>query len=114
VKFTEVRHLAKVKIRRRKPSNPESYFETFDVPIQPGTNVLGVLNYIRENFDSSLAYYVECRHGRCAECNVVINGRVGLACMTAASGDMTIEPIKGYEVIRDLLVDTDRRIPCST
>jgi len=102
--------LAKVKIRRYKPGSSKGYVETFEVPLKPGMSVLGVLAYVRENLDSSLAYYVSCRHGRCTPgCTVTVNGQARLACLTAAKGDMTLEPVKGYAVVRDLLVDYDKK-----
>jgi fumarate reductase (CoM/CoB) subunit B len=70
---------------------------------------MGVINYVREEYDSSLAYDRSCRHGRCRDCTVVVNGRSEICCLAPATGDMTIEPIKGYEVIRDLVVNLSKR-----
>jgi len=103
--------LAKIKVRRYKPGSSKGYYETFEVPVKHGMSVLGVLAYVRENLDNSLAYYVSCRHGRCTPgCTVTVDGQARLACLTPAKGDMTLEPVKGYAVVRDLLVDYDRKI----
>ena len=101
--------MVKVRIQRCKPGNPETYYETYEVPLSPGMSVLGVLNYVREKFDSSLGYYVSCRHGRCGECTVMVNGKAKLSCLTPAKGSMTLQPIRGYEIMRDLVVDPSKR-----
>jgi succinate dehydrogenase/fumarate reductase-like Fe-S protein len=60
------------------------------------------LNYIRENLDPSLAYFINCQLGFCLRCNLRVNGKVVPACETRAEGDLTLEPVNADEVIRDL------------
>jgi succinate dehydrogenase/fumarate reductase iron-sulfur protein len=67
--------------------------------------ILGVLNYIRENLDSSLAYRYSCRYKRCGACAIMVNGEPKLACYESAEEKMVIEPLANFPVIRDLVVD---------
>ncbi len=69
--------------------------------------VLDVLAAV-ERLDPSLAYRYSCRSGLCGTCTVVIDGRAGLACQTAldpGARRITIAPLGGFPVIRDLIVD---------
>lgn len=101
----------RVKIRRFDPQvDKEPYYAEYQLPLAEGTSVLGVLKYIYENLDRSLSYYCSCRIGKCFGCWVTVNGKTQLACTTLAQGDMVIEPQKGYEVIKDLVVDRNKVI----
>jgi len=99
-----------VKIFRYDPSKDgKPRYQVYKVPLLQNMSVLGVLNYIYEEQDSSLAYYASCRFGRCGGCTLLVNGTARLACLTPASEEMTIEPLPGYKVIKDLVVDFERR-----
>lgn len=100
-----------VKVHRFNPrdKNPRSRFQSYRVPLENGMSILNVLNYIYENLDSSLAYYVSCRIGKCTGCHVKVNGKVKLICTTLATQDMTLEPLPHYKVIKDLVVDRAHR-----
>jgi succinate dehydrogenase/fumarate reductase iron-sulfur protein len=96
-----------VKIYRTHPGdNSQHRYDTFTIPYQMGQSILGVLKYIYENLDSSLAYYDSCRIGKCTGCHIRVNGKTRLACTTVANGeDLLLEPLAGFTVIRDLVVD---------
>jgi succinate dehydrogenase/fumarate reductase iron-sulfur protein len=97
-----------VKIRRFNPEKCEKfYYEEFKVPFKNGMSVLGVLNYIYENLDSSLSFYSSCRIGKCQGCHIKINGKIKIACTTIVKGDLILEPIKDSKVIKDLFVERD-------
>src|SRR5690554_4936520 len=72
--------------------------------------VLDILEHLREQ-DSTLAYRRSCREGVCGSDGMNINGKNGLACITAVDQVMagpqrlTIRPLSGMPVIRDLVVD---------
>ena len=72
--------------------------------------VLDVLEHLKANH-SDLAYRRSCREGVCGSDGMNINGKNGLACITAVSdalGDadtLTLRPLPGMPVIRDLVVD---------
>jgi len=96
---------AEVKISRFDPSVDKTpHVETYKVPLYKDIAVLGVLDYIYENIDSSLAYYQSCRGGGCGACTAIINGKPGLTCATLATEKMLIEPLKGFEIVKDLVV----------
>jgi succinate dehydrogenase / fumarate reductase iron-sulfur subunit len=69
--------------------------------------VLDALNEIREKQDSSLAYRHSCGMGICGSCGMVINRTPMLACRTQistlAKGKITIEPMYGMTVVKDLV-----------
>ena len=84
-------------------------YQTYKVPFEEGRSVLGVLKYIYENQDSSLAFYNSCRIGKCTGCHVKVNGKTRLACTTVVEEeDLLLEPMPGYRVVRDLVVDRTR------
>jgi succinate dehydrogenase / fumarate reductase, iron-sulfur subunit len=72
--------------------------------------VLDALEYLHEQ-DPTLAYRRSCREGVCGSDGMNINGKNRLACVTPVkevlgkSGDLTIRPLPGMPVIRDLVVD---------
>jgi fumarate reductase iron-sulfur subunit len=97
----------KTKIFRYTPQNgkQEGHYAVYEIPYQEGMSVLQVLDYIYENYDSSLAFYYSCRIGKCLGCFVDIDGKVKLACCTPADDNMTIGPHKKFTLIKDLMVD---------
>jgi succinate dehydrogenase/fumarate reductase-like Fe-S protein len=97
----------KVKVFRGV-GNPakDAHFDEFEVPYTIGLNVMGVLEYIYNNLDSSLSYYKSCRIGRCTGCFVRRNGKNVLSCDQAVNDeDMVIEPLPKFLLIKDLVVD---------
>ena len=98
--------VVKVRISRFDPTvDKKAYYQTYEVPLVQGMSVLDLLDYVYENIDSTLAYYdhAACRHGICAGCNLIIDGKSSLACQTLVLGDITLETPKKFEVIRDLV-----------
>ena len=82
----------------------------FEVPV-PGvtSRVLDALLYVRHHLDSTLGFRYACRAGMCGSCEVVINGKEGLACQTtvASLGTRTVSvgPLRSLPVQKDLMVD---------
>ncbi len=71
--------------------------------------VLDVLEMLKDR-DPSIAYRRSCREGVCGSDGVNMNGRNGLACITPLStaaprGKLTLRPLPGLPVVRDLVVD---------
>ncbi|MGG2041403.1 succinate dehydrogenase/fumarate reductase iron-sulfur subunit [Burkholderia gladioli] len=67
-------------------------------------DVLGKLKAI----DETLSYRRSCREGICGSDAMNINGRNGLACLTnmqALPTEITLRPLPGLPVVRDLIVD---------
>ena len=96
-----------VKVRRTPPA-PE--VETFSVEVLGGMSVFNVLERIRDNVDPSLAIPISCRIGKCDICFVKVNGKVRWACTEPATDGMLIEPAPRYVILKDLVVDLDKRI----
>lgn len=72
--------------------------------------VLDVLEMIKAQQDSSVTYRRSCREGVCGSDGLNINGKNGLACITALSevvknNKLVLRPLPGLPVIRDLVVD---------
>ena len=102
------------KILRFDPATDEEpHFETYEVPkYEVGRQTVAkVLEYIFENIDPSISYYMTCERALCNGCVAMINGKGGLLCMTETTDEVTVEPAANHRVIRDLMVvpeDEDR------
>ena len=103
--------LATVKIFRFDPTTDKSpRYDVFNVPYQ-GYTALGLVHYIRETFDGSLAYRYGCegrQANKCCACMVLINGKPSLLCEKIAESEMLIEPNPKFEVIKDLVIDFNK------
>ena len=104
-----------VSVYRYNPDvDNEPYIQDFDLEVPGGRDlmVLDVLALLKEK-DASVTYRRSCREGVCGSDGVNMNGKNGLACITplseVARGDkLTIKPLPGLPVIRDLVVDMDQ------
>ena len=80
-----------------------------DLPAGRDLMVLDVLELLKAE-DPSIAYRRSCREGVCGSDGINMNGRNGLACITPVSeaaprGKLTLRPLPGLPVVRDLVVD---------
>ena len=109
--------IVKVKIFRYNPDTDTApTYQTYEVPWQGIGNVLQLLKQIYEDMDRTLAFrYYACGYQFCNTCMMTINGKGVHACFTKvkAGDELTLEPMKGYPVIRDLVVDFGRTVPTS-
>jgi fumarate reductase iron-sulfur subunit len=103
------------KVFRYDPAcDAEPYYATYEVPkyvIIGRQTVAKVLEYIFENLDPSISFYLTCDRGICDGCAAMVNGQAELICMVETTDEVTIEPIQNHEIIRDLMVmphDDDR------
>jgi len=97
-----------VRVARYDPAVDSSpHYQTYEVPLASRMTVMDVLDYIYENLDTSLAYHshTSCHRRICARCNVKINDKPALSCHTEVLDDVTIDPLPGFKVIRDLVVN---------
>ena len=99
-----------VKIKRYDPErDAPPRWETFTVDSDPLDRVLDVIQNIKWNQDESIALRRSCAHGVCGSDAMRINGVNALACRILVrnlKGDtITLEPILGLPVIKDLIVD---------
>ncbi|WP_034408183.1 succinate dehydrogenase iron-sulfur subunit [Deinococcus murrayi] len=104
----------KVKILRYNPeTDKKPHWETYPVEAQPSDRVLDVLNYIKWYVEPSLTFRRSCGHGICGSDAMMIAGRNRLACkallrdVVKDGGTLTIEPIRGLKVEKDLLTDME-------
>jgi len=98
-----------VNVSRFNPEcDKELKFHRFEVPYDAQKTVLDSLEYIYENLDSSLAFRSACRSGCCGICALKVNGKSCLPCATYMAKKMKIEPLSGFKIIRDLVVDLER------
>ena len=102
---------------RVKRFNPDTdrkpRWQTFTVQAEPTDRVPDALHAVRWEQDGTLAFRRSCAHGVCGSDAMVINGANALACVVLvkdAGGDggtITVEPIRGLPVIKDLVVDME-------
>jgi len=93
----------KVECFRFDPERDEApRYQTYEVPVDGEMRVTDCLEYIRENIDPTLAFFINCKRGTCGRCTMRINGRPKLACLAIVEGDIRVEPVRTSDVIRDL------------
>lgn len=105
--------LMKIKLRIRR-FNPETdkkpWWGKYDVEAEPTDRVLDALHYVKWYQDGTLTLRRSCAHGICGSDAMRINGRNRLACKVLikdAGRKITVEPILGLPVIKDLVVDME-------
>ena len=84
------------------------YMQEYDIPLEPTDKMLLDALIRLKAHDDTLAFRRSCREGVCGSDAMNINGRNGLACITTVAelGDhVTLRPIPGLPIIRDLIVD---------
>jgi succinate dehydrogenase / fumarate reductase iron-sulfur subunit len=99
-----------VKVSRFNPEkDTKPHFDTFSLEADPKDRVLDVLEKIRGYQDGTLGFRRSCAHGVCGSDAMRINGRNYLACKVLIedlkTDKITVEPILGLKVIKDLIVD---------
>jgi succinate dehydrogenase / fumarate reductase iron-sulfur subunit len=99
---------------RVKRFNPEAdtkpHWQTFVVAAEPTDRVLDALHTAKWETDGTLTFRRSCAHGVCGSDAMVINGANGLACIKLIQDvgtEITLEPIRGLPVIKDLVVDME-------
>lgn len=100
---------------RIKRFNPEidtkSAYKEYVLDVEPTDRVLDALFRIKWYEDGSLTFRRSCAHGICGSDAMRINGRNRLACkelMLDYGNKITIEPLLGFQVVKDLVVDMTR------
>lgn len=104
--------MIKVNLYRYQPeSDATPRMETMEVDDRfRRAMVLDVLEALKEQ-DPTLGYRRSCREGVCGSDGMSINGKNGLACITPVaevldkSDSLTLRPLPGMPVVRDLVVD---------
>jgi len=102
-----------LRVRRYNPEvSDESTWDDFHVTMYGTDRVLDALHKIKWEVDGSVSFRRSCAHGVCGSDAMRINGRNRLACKTLlkdldTSKPITVEPIKGLPVEKDLIVDME-------
>ncbi len=100
-----------LKIKRYNPEvDTRPHWEEYEVQMSPGDRVLDALHQVKWTIDGTLSFRRSCAHGVCGSDAVVINGQNMLACVNLIRNvgtHLTIEPIRGLPVIKDLVVDME-------
>jgi len=99
----------KLSIYRYDPDKDEKpYMKDYDVPLEHSDRMLLDALVKVKTLDDSIAFRRSCREGVCGSDAININGKNGLACVTKIAdlpGHVTLRPLPGLPVIRDLIVD---------
>ena len=103
-----------VRIRRQNPEIPgkeKPYWQDFTVKnVDPVDRVLDLLHRIKWEQDGTLSLRRSCAHGVCGSDAMRINGVNALACKVLVKDigeKVSIEPILGLPVEKDLIVDME-------
>ena len=100
-----------LKIKRFNPEKDEKqWWGEYDLDVQPNDQLLDALNHVKWFMDGTLTFRRSCAHGICGSDAMVVNGRNRLACkvlMKDLGKKITVEPIRGLPVIKDLAVDME-------
>ncbi|BBY57361.1 succinate dehydrogenase iron-sulfur subunit [Mycolicibacterium sarraceniae] len=106
-----------MKIARFNPEDPDAAgYQSFRVPCLPSDRLLNLLIYIKSYLDGTLTFRRSCAHGVCGSDAMRINGVNRLACKVLMRDllpkkdkplTITIEPIRGLAVEKDLVVNME-------
>jgi len=101
-----------LRVSRYRPGVDEApVLQEYEIPRREDWAVLDGLNHVKDAIDGTLSFRWSCRMGICGSCGMTVNGEPKLTCGTFLTdfGDepITIEPLRGFPVLRDLVVDID-------
>lgn len=101
--------LVKLKIFRFDPEkDKDPHYRIYEVDADPTERLLDCLNRIRGEQDPTLSFRMSCGQGVCGSDGIRINGICGLACQRLVrgfKGEVLIEPLPVFRVVKDLIVD---------
>ena len=102
----------KLEIFRYRPEKEkEPSFQTYKVPFREDWVVLDAINHIKDEIDGTLSYRWSCQMGVCGSCGIMINNIPKLSCGTFLRdyypNKISIEPLDGFPVEKDLISDID-------
>jgi succinate dehydrogenase / fumarate reductase iron-sulfur subunit len=100
-----------LKIQRFDPEvDTKSYWKEYNVEVEPTDRLLDALQEVKWYQDGTLAFRRSCAHGVCGSDALTINSVNRLACkvlMADLGSRVTIEPLRGFPIVKDLIVDMD-------
>ncbi len=103
------------------PGKPARW-ENFDVPLEPGSNVISCLQWIAAHpvtvegvKTTPIVWDSACLEEVCGACTMLVNGRVRQSCtalieniLADGASEITLQPMSKFPVVRDLAVDRAR------
>ena len=96
--------------RYNRDLRPAPWWDEFSVNMEPTDRLLDALHEVKWYHDGTLALRRSCAHGVCGSDAMLIDGRNALACKVLVKDvapKVTVEPIRGLPVIKDLVVDME-------
>ena len=100
-----------IKVFRYNPEKDKKpHYETYQLEADPTDRVLDLLEKVKGYKDGTLSFRRSCAHGVCGSDAMRINGSNKLACKALVhdfGAKITVEPILGLRVIKDLIVDME-------
>jgi succinate dehydrogenase / fumarate reductase iron-sulfur subunit len=101
----------RIRILRFNPDlDQEPTYRDYTVSVEPTDRVLDALNSIKWYQDGTVTFRRSCAHGVCGSDAMRINGVNRLACkvlMRDVGTEVTVEPLMGFRVVKDLVVDME-------
>ena len=100
-----------LKIFRYNPEvDKKFHYETYVLEAEETERILDLLELVKGHHDGTLAFRRSCAHGVCGSDAMRINGRNMLACKALVrdvGANITVEPLLGLKVAKDLIVDME-------
>jgi succinate dehydrogenase / fumarate reductase iron-sulfur subunit len=105
--------MAKITFSIWRTNDSGGQFQNYEAEISEGMVVLDAVHQIQAEQANDLAVRWNCKAGKCGSCSAEINGHPKLMCMTRLDDmprdkPITIQPMKAFPVIRDLVTDVSR------
>jgi len=107
-----------LRIKRQESPGSPAYWEEYKLPYRANANVISCLMEIQRNpvtadgkKTTPVAWESNCLEEVCGACTMVINGKARQSCSTLVdtlTQPITLEPMKSFPIIRDLMVDRSR------
>src|SRR5260370_42704623 len=101
-----------LRVKRYQPdTRDKAYWQEFQVQAEGNDRLVDVLNKIKWEQDGTLTFRRSCVHGVCGSDAMRVNGRNRLACKLLVQdlgARISVEPMLGSPVLRDLVEDMDR------
>ena len=102
--------MAKATLRIWRGESATGGFEEYGSDYDEGMVVLDVVHKVQAEQAPDMACRWNCKAGKCGSCSAEINGNPRLMCMTRMSSldtsrEITIEPLKTFPLVRDLVTD---------
>lgn len=111
-----------VRILRQDAPGKSPHWERHSIPYEPNLNVISVLQKIAAQATTAdgkrttpVAWDCNCLEEVCGACTMLVNGRTRQSCSALVDrlleenpGEITLEPMSKFPVLRDLVVDRSR------